>query len=87
MAPAAREIFLKWRSKLKAARKRYEGEVRKIELDYLPLVVLGLNRHQLTFVYERLFKKPKPSRAADAIARAHALHARKVCGDKLRFEH
>lgn len=61
--------FVEWRSRLRAAKKRFQQEVRSINLNHLPLLLLSLDRYQLGEVYGRLYKGIMPARVSETAAR------------------
>jgi hypothetical protein len=73
----SKAAFRDWWAKTQALRKRHEKELRALELEYLPFVLLSLNRYQLAFTYSAMFGKPAPSKAAEALAQL-ANHSNRV---------
>lgn len=55
----------KWRASLRAARKSFHEQLTRIDLEYLPLFVLTLNRKQLAAAYTLLYRKVAPAKSAN----------------------
>lgn len=61
-------VARQWRRELQDARKKFHEELTRIDLAYLALYVLTLNRAQLAAAYAILFHKAAPAKAANLAA-------------------